>query len=184
MASRNGTELEGRILHYDGDSSFKLTALYDYILAGNALDSTIFVTEYSKEVRQFNDMNPKTQLLKKEIIKDFDLSWNIPDKYLNLNISAYILKRLLFELESNPDFSESDIDVRMKRVNQELKLYQEYKLENILKAVIYIVEEFEKNGVVWGTGRGSSCCSYCLYLIKLHDVDSIRYGLELNEFFR
>jgi len=46
------------------------------------------------------------------------------------------------------------------------------------------VNIFEENKVVWGTGRGSSCASYILYLIGIHQVDSVKYDLDLGEFFR
>jgi DNA polymerase III alpha subunit len=180
----NGTQLNGRILWYDGDSSFDPEALYDLILSGHPLDSSVFVTSFNKDVRQFNSLNPDCQLTKKSEITPIDVSWNIPEKYKKINVSKYIYTKLLKELESTENFNQDDIDERIKRVDEELQLYEKYNLIDILKVVIYIVEKFEENGVVWGTGRGSSCCSYCLYLIGLHDVDSIKYGLELSEFFR
>lgn len=180
----NATKLNGRILWYDGDSSFEPEALYDYVLSGNTLDSSIFITELSKDIRQFNSLNPKDQLGKKTEFGEYDTAWIVPDKYKTIDVKKYILSKLLNELESSDDFSQEDIDERMERVDEELALYKEYDLVDILTVVIYIVEEFERNNVVWGTGRGSSCCSYCLYLIGLHDVDSIKYGLELSEFFR
>lgn len=180
----NGTQLNGRILWYDGDSSFEPNALYDLVLSGHPLDSTVFVTAFNKDIRLFNSLNPDCQLKEKEEFKPLDRSWNIPDEYKKLNVEQYIFKKLLAELERNPDFYQDDIDERIERVTHELDLYEKYNLLDILKVVIYIVESFEKNGIVWGTGRGSSCCSYCLYLIGLHDVDSIKYGLDLSEFFR
>ncbi len=180
----NGTQLAGRILWYDGDSSFEPEALYDYILSGRPLDSSVFVTEFSKDIRQFNELNPNNQLTKKSEIKDISNEWMIPEQYKQIDVNQYLLSKLLVELEKTDDFTQDDIDERIQRVEHELDLYKEYNLLDILRVVIYIVEQFEKNNIVWGTGRGSSCCSYCLYLIGLHDVDSIKYGLELNEFFR
>lgn len=180
----NGTKLNGRILWYDGDSSFEPEALYDLILSGHPLDSSVFVTEFTKDIRQFNDLNPDCQLSKKSEFKSIDTSWNIPDKYKDIDVNKYMFTKLLKELEKSDEFVQDEIDKRIERVDHELKLYEEYNLIDILRVVIYIVERFEQNGVVWGTGRGSSCCSYCLYLIGLHDVDSIKYDLELSEFFR
>ena len=87
-------------------------------------------------------------------------------------------------MQNNPEFGAEEIDERLNRVETELALFEKHDLTTVLKVVVYIVETFESNNVVWGTGRGSSCCSYCLYLIGLHDVDSVAYGLELSEFFR
>lgn len=180
----NGTQLNGRILWYDGDSSFEPEALYDLILSGHPLDSSVFVTDFTKDIRLFNGLNPDCQLGKKSEIKPVSTDWIIPDKYKEIDVNKYMFTKLLQELETSDDFIQDDIDERIERVDHELKLYEEYNLLDILRVVIYIVEQFEENKIVWGTGRGSSCCSYCLYLIGLHDVDSIKYGLELSEFFR
>ncbi len=180
----NGTQLNGRIAWFDGTSSFELDALYDYLLSGKPIDSDVFITDFSKEIRQFNSLNPNTPLEKKTEVAPYDLSWNIPDYYKTIDISKFILTKLLEELNTSNDFTQGDIDERISRVQHELELYKEYNMTDILKVVAYIVDEFKKNNVVWGTGRGSSCCSYCLYLIGLHDVDSIKYDLSLTEFFR
>ncbi|MGL5917390.1 MAG: hypothetical protein ACRCZC_06775 [Culicoidibacterales bacterium] len=181
---KNGIQLNDRILWFDGDSSIEPQKICEYILSGFSITSNMFVTEYDKHVRQFNALNPDTPLVKKTEYKDITTDWDIPEKYKKINVSKYLLNKLLQELEKNNQFTQSDIEERIERVEYELELYKEYELIDILKVVIYIVEEFENNNVVWGTGRGSSCCSYCLYLIGLHDVDSIEYDLELNEFFR
>lgn len=180
----NGTQLNGRILWYDGDSSFEPEALYEHILSGHTLDKNVFITEFNKDIRLFNSLNPDCQLSKKSSFNEVDTEWNIPSKYKEIDVTKHVLKKLLTELDNSPELSQYDIDDRIARVNEELELYEEYNLMDILRVVIYIVDEFENNNVVWGTGRGSSCCSYCLYLIGLHDVDSIKYGLELSEFFR
>lgn len=180
----NGTQLKGRILWYDGDSSFEPDALYEHVLAGHKITGQEFITEFTKDIRLFNSLNPDIQLEKKSELRELDTGWNIPKKYMKLDVPKYILGKLLKEIDNNPDFRQSDIEERLERVEEEITLYNKYKLLDILRVVIYIVESFEENDVVWGTGRGSSCCSYCLYLIGLHDVDSIEYGLELTEFFR
>lgn len=180
----NGTQLTGRILWYDGDSSFEPEALYDLILSGHPLDSSVFVTDFTKDIRLFNSLNPDCQLGKKSEIKPVDTNWNIPQKYKDIDVNRYLFTKLLNELKKTDELIQDEIDERIERVDQELKLFEQYNLLDILRVVIYIVEQFEENNIVWGTGRGSSCCSYCLYLIGLHDVDSIKYGLELSEFFR
>ena len=38
--------------------------------------------------------------------------------------------------------------------------------------------------IVWGPGRGSACCSFLFYLIELHDIDSVEFELDINEFLR
>jgi DNA polymerase III alpha subunit len=63
----------------------------------------------------------------------------------------------------------------------------EYKSRNmldLLRWLKYFVDTCEKEGVVWGIGRGSSVASYILYLIGVHSVDSIKYNLDWQEFLR
>ena len=45
------------------------------------------------------------------------------------------------------------------------------------------IDILKENNVVWGIGRGSSVNSYVLYLIEVHDLDSVKFDLDINEFF-
>jgi len=48
--------------------------------------------------------------------------------------------------------------------------------------LIYVVDVLNEKNVVWGVGRGSSCSSYLFYLLGLHEVDSVRYDVEITDF--
>ncbi|WAX21713.1 hypothetical protein [Stenotrophomonas phage RAS14] len=181
---KNGVRLNGRILWFDGDSSFELNTLYDYVLSGKTLNDQCYVMEESEDVAKFNALQNQVQLGVKTELKDISNDWDIPDYYLNLNVEEYIQKKLLEEIDINEELDELDIDDRIDRVDTELKLFEHYGMTNILRTAIYIVETFKQKNVIWGTGRGSSCCCYCLYLIELHDVDSVQFDLDLTEFFR
>jgi len=50
--------------------------------------------------------------------------------------------------------------------------------------MIYLVDFMRENEIVWGVGRGSSVASYVLYLIGVHRIDSIKFGLDWREFLR
>ena len=54
----------------------------------------------------------------------------------------------------------------------------------VLKTMKYIVDTLRKHDVVWGVGRGSSVASYALYLIGVHKIDSVKYNLPIDEFFK
>lgn len=181
---KNGVRLNGRILWFDGDSSFETEALYDYILSGKPLNDKCFVVDESEDIQKFNALQTELQVEMKTELMDIPKAWNIPDYYKNLNVVEYMQGKLLKEIEANDSLDEYDIDDRMDRVETELKLFEYYKMTDILKTAIYIVESFKQKNVLWGTGRGSSCCCYCLYLIELHDVDSVLFDLDLTEFFR
>jgi DNA polymerase III alpha subunit len=65
-----------------------------------------------------------------------------------------------------------------------MDLYDERHLEPVLQLMIFLVDTFRKNKIVWGVGRGSSVASYCLYLIGVHRINSLRYGLDIGEFLK
>ena len=71
-----------------------------------------------------------------------------------------------------------------ERCGEELLLYQERDLFNLLRYMKYLVDTMRKNNIVWGVGRGSSVASYVLYLIGIHRIDSIKYNLDINEFLK
>jgi DNA polymerase III alpha subunit len=70
------------------------------------------------------------------------------------------------------------------RVSQELELYIKHGMYDVLHVMKYIVDTLRNNNVVWGVGRGSSVSSYVLYLIGVHKIDSIKYKLPIEEFFK
>jgi len=72
----------------------------------------------------------------------------------------------------------------LQRVGEELLLFQERGLFDLLKYLKYLVDTMRDNGVIWGVGRGSSVASYVLYLIGIHKVDSMYYDLPITEFLR
>ena len=66
----------------------------------------------------------------------------------------------------------------------EIQLYEEKGFDKFLRFCIFLSEKIEENGWVIGVGRGSSCASYLLYLLKIHLVDSIKYNLDIKEFLK
>jgi DNA polymerase III alpha subunit len=69
-------------------------------------------------------------------------------------------------------------------VGQELLLYQERGLFDLLRYLKYLVDVMRGNHVIWGVGRGSSVASYVLYLLGVHRIDSMFYDLDVREFLR
>jgi DNA polymerase III alpha subunit len=66
----------------------------------------------------------------------------------------------------------------------ELNLYKKQGMIPVLKTMKYIVDTLEINGIVWGVGRGSSVASYVLFLMGVHNIDSVKYNLPIEEFFK
>ena len=70
------------------------------------------------------------------------------------------------------------------RLITELQQYRQRNLFPLLKQMKYIVDTLRQNNIVWGVGRGSSVASYVLFLIGIHRVDSVKYDLPIEEFFK
>jgi DNA polymerase III alpha subunit len=75
-------------------------------------------------------------------------------------------------------------DAELQRVADELMLFQERDLFNLLRWLKYFVDTMRANQVVWGVGRGSSVASYVLYLIGVHKINSMYYDLDISEFLK
>jgi DNA polymerase III alpha subunit len=108
-------------------------------------------------------------------VEEFDTmkqnSWHMPEEYKNLDIAEYIL-------------SLCDTDVQLQRCGQELLLFQERNLFDLLRYLKYLVDTMRSHNMIWGVGRGSSVASYVLYLLGVHRIDSMFYDLEPTEFLR
>jgi hypothetical protein len=98
-------------------------------------------------------------------------SWHMPDEYKHMDIAEYIL-------------SLCDSDAQLQRCGQELLLFQERNLFDLLRYLKYLVDTLRSNNMIWGVGRGSSVASYVLYLLGVHRIDSMFYDLDSREFLR
>jgi hypothetical protein len=97
--------------------------------------------------------------------------WHMPNEYQELDIAEYILGLCKSEAE-------------LQRVGEELLLYQERDLFNLLRYLKYLVDVMIANRIIWGVGRGSSVASFILYKLGVHRIDSLYYNLDVAEFLR
>ena len=98
-------------------------------------------------------------------------NWHMPDEYKQLDIAEHVIARC-------------DTEEKLQRVAHELLLYQERGLFDLLRYLKYLVDVMRDNKVIWGVGRGSSVASYVLYLLGVHQIDSMYYDLDVREFLR
>ena len=71
-----------------------------------------------------------------------------------------------------------------QRVDQELELYIQHNMLDLLFYLKYLVDTMRSNNILWGVGRGSSVASYILFLLGVHKIDSIKYNLDIKEFLK
>ena len=126
-----------------------------------------------KDIEQYNSV---AAILDLEPITDhvvISKQFNIPQHYLELDVEQHI-RNLVAPADAK----------RKARVEQELELFRTRNLLPVLQLLIYIVDTMRKHNLVWGVGRGSSVASYCLYLIGVHKIDSVKYNLNIREFLK
>lgn len=108
-------------------------------------------------------------------IQDFDTNnqntWFMPEEYMNLDIAQYVL-------------DQCKNDAELQRAGQELLMYQERDMFDLLRYLKYLVDTFRTNKLVWGVGRGSSVASFVLFLIGVHKINSLYYDLSIEEFLK
>ena len=158
QASNKYTELNDRVLFFDGDTVADKQYLYRMLLSGIDISGgNICPIDMDNEISQYNDTFGNT-LNVKQCIKKYDESWNIPVEYKNLDLKRKILDNLLTEL-SNSTFSDSEIKERIDRTQLEYKLWEKKDLINLLRTLLYIVDSFEDNSVVCSACAASSAFS-------------------------
>lgn len=165
-----------------GIPRFSNRDLIDMIYSGHVDKCHVVLCEPSDDVDRFNAVMAEQNLptLSKYIPLDVDKQsfdgacqseWFMPEEYKDFPIYDYCLNRC------------TTVE-QQKRVMEEFEAFDKHDMLNLLKYMKYLVDFMRENGIVWGVGRGSSVASYVLYLIGVHRIDSIQYGLDWREFLR
>lgn len=97
--------------------------------------------------------------------------WFMPEEYSKFPIVDWLYEQCTTEKEH-------------ARVDEELLLFIQHGMFDLLFYLKYLVDTMRENNIVWGVGRGSSVASYVLYLIGVHRINSIKYNLDINEFLK
>lgn len=96
--------------------------------------------------------------------------WFMPEEYAGMDIESFLIEQCPKK--------------NIVRLTKELEIYKQRKMIPVLRMMKYIVDTLRKNNVVWGVGRGSSVASYALYLLGVHKIDSVKYDIPIEEFFK
>lgn len=97
--------------------------------------------------------------------------WHMPISYKEMDIAKFILEQCA-------------TDAELQRAGEELLLFQERDMFDLLKYMKYMVDIMREHNIVWGVGRGSSVASFVLYLIGIHKINSLYYDLSIDEFIK
>lgn len=143
-------------------------------------DETGLVVISDDAVRQFNeqcDLHDKSafripEVEPEAVPHETRLSrWMIPEEFKTIDIEAYCLALCA-------------ADDEVERVRHEMVLFKQRGLVPLLQALTYMVSVFRENKIVWGIGRGSSVASFVLFLIGVHKIHPMKFGLDIEDFLR
>jgi DNA polymerase III alpha subunit len=129
----------------------------------------ILELERQAEIRLFEPISSPT-LTPAQVDASYQEQWNMPEEYKSMDIESWLVQN------SNKE--------HYQRLLEELEEFKSRNMLDLLRWLKYFVDTCEKEGVVWGVGRGSSVASYVLYVIGVHSIDPIKYNLDWQEFLR
>jgi DNA polymerase III alpha subunit len=117
-----------------------------------------------------------------DIINSEHLSYPIPKE--TINPEHWFIPREYQEMDIEEFLMQNSPKENHQRIVQEINLFKKHNMISMLKTMKYIVDTLRSNNVIWGVGRGSSVASYVLHIIGVHKIDSVKYNLPIEEFFK
>lgn len=135
------------------------------------VDSSVDINSIASQLEACNLQTAGSYNTVEEFDEKNQANWHMPDEYKNMDIAEHVLGLCNNEAE-------------LQRTGHELLLYQERDLFDLLRYCVYLVDIMKDHSIIWGVGRGSSVSSFVLYLIGIHQVNSLYYELPVEEFLR
>jgi DNA polymerase III alpha subunit len=176
------TVLNGRRIDEFGNVIFTEQGLCNCLMLGTEISELL--AESSEAVELFNTLckqwdHPQDSLtIYKHPNEDLltyhnkrQDKWLIPSEYKNFDVQDWLLSRCI-------------TDEQITRVIEELELFEQRNMIPVLVFLNYLVQFMREHQIVWGVGRGSSVASYCLFLMGVHKIDSLKYSLDIKEFLK
>jgi len=163
-----------------GNPIFNSSDIFKSLYQGNLTDLKDITVDYSDDIKQLEEIAEFTfqrfnDQLDQIDIKDFDKAlqsdWFMPPEYREFDIEEYCINRC------------ANIE-QVERVKAEMSAYKDRSMIPLLQWIKHFVDTCTENNIVWGVGRGSSVASFVLFLLGVHQVDSVKYNLDWQEFLR
>ena len=165
-----------------GIPRFSNKDLIDMIYSGHVDKCHVVLCDSSDDVDKFNTAMREQGLTELTTYVPIDVEqnefdnalqseWFMPDNYKDMDISKYLQDKCKTQEE-------------LVRYFEEYAEFNKREMLPLLRYMVYLVDFMRENNIVWGVGRGSSVASYVLYLIGVHKVNSIQFGLDWREFLR
>lgn len=175
------TELEDRILRYDGVIEVTPDLIAEYLLMG-IQPSRMRVLGSAASLEQFNanvPMQDELAISQDEPIH-INMNWNLPKEYLELDLEELIADKFTSMYDR---YSDAETEEAITRIADEFQEVKHRGMTKFMQTIVYILDTFREQNIVWGVGRGSSCASYLLFLLGLHVVDCVKMKVPMEEFY-
>jgi DNA polymerase III alpha subunit len=163
-----------------GNPIFNSQDIFKVLYQGKLTNLKKVTVDYTDDIEQLErtagfTFNRFNQQLDQISIDDFDQAlqsdWFMPKEYLEFDVESHCLTRCT-------------TDAERARVAAEIIAYKERGMIPLLQWIKHFVDVCSENNVVWGVGRGSSVASFVLFLLGVHEIDSVKYNLDWQEFLR
>ena len=163
-----------------GNPIFNSVDIFRALYQGKLTNLKDITVDYTDEIGQleqtagftFQRFNDQLDSIS---IEDFDQAlqsdWFMPKEYRSFDVEKWCLERCTSQEQIN-------------RVTAELEAFNQRGMITLLQWTKHFVDTCNANGIVWGVGRGSSVASFVLFLLGVHQIDSVKYNLDWQEFLR
>jgi hypothetical protein len=163
-----------------GNPIFNTQDIFKFLYQGKLTNLKDLTVDYTEDMEQlektagftFQRFNDQLDSIS---IEDFDQAlqsdWFMPPEYKDFDVEEWCIKRCTTNQQK-------------ERVYDEMEEYRNRKMIPLLQWTKHFVDTCNENGIVWGVGRGSSVASFVLYLLGVHQIDSVKYNLDWQEFLR
>jgi DNA polymerase III alpha subunit len=163
-----------------GNPIFNSLDIFKALYRGKLTNIKDITVDYSDDIAQLENTAGFTfhkfnEQLNQINIEDFDQAlqsdWFMPVEYKEFDVKKWCLDRCTTTEQIN-------------RVTAEMDAYIERGMIPLLQWTKHFVDTCNENDIVWGVGRGSSVASFVLFLLGVHQIDSVKYNLDWQEFLR
>lgn len=125
------------------------------------------------------EARPNTKVYERYMGKSFSISEfedeiEIPQ---SKEMMSDLVNRLVDILADSPRY-KPEYD---NRIMKEIEFFEKTNNVEFLLEIRQMIENFKRDKVVWGVGRGSSCASLVLFLLEVHDINPYHYDIPFNE---
>lgn len=171
-------DLGNRTILSDGTVICEDNALVELLYQGFDFDALFAmpsadVLQYNSTVKLFDSDYKPIETATDEMYAGINWfeHWNTPPEYQTIDIADFCYNRC-------------ETVEEITRVQYELALFEERNMLPVLRHLIFLVDHFRANDILWGVGRGSSVSSFILFLIGINRINPLIFGLDVKEFLK